>query len=421
MVDGPARCNIVWPAAAGGATLDIDLDDDLERFRAEVRDFIRARLPDDLRRKVAREHDGLTPDDRRHWTRILYERGGWSCPGWPVEHGGPGWNWQQQYLFERELALNDAPPLDVFSAGMVGPALIAFGSDEQRRRFLPGLANGDILLCQGYSEPDAGSDLAALQCRAKRDGEGYVVDGTKIWTSDAAGADHMFGLFRTDSSGRKQHGITLLLVDMASPGLTVRPIESFEGGHELHQVWFDGVRVPAANRLGEEHEGWGIAKYILGLERFGSAEIGRSIAMLERLKAIACREPAGTGRLIDDPAFAQELAWAEIALRRVELTERRFLFGPGGPDAMGFEASLLKVAGTEVQQHIAGLMVEALGAFGPLAAAPPAGPHSNEAGGPEAAAWAARAFFNLRKTTIWGGSTEIQKNIVAKAVLGLAP
>lgn len=399
--------------------LDNASRDDLERFRAEVRDFIRARLPEDVRRKVARERDGLTPDDTRRWTRILHEHGGWSCPGWPVEHGGPGWSWQQQYLFERELALNEAPPVDVFAAGMVGPALIAFGSDEQKRRFLPGLANGDILLCQGYSEPEAGSDLAALQCRAVKDGGGYVIDGTKIWTSDATWADYMFGLFRTDSSGRKQHGITLLLVDMASPGLTVRPIESFEGGHELNQVWFEGVRVPVANRLGGEHEGWGIAKYILGMERFGSAEIGRSIAMLRRLKAIARQEPAGGGRLIDDPAFAQELAWAEIALSRVELTERRFLFGPGGPDAMGFEASLLKLAGTEVQQQIAGLTVEALGAFGALTAAPPADPHSNEAPAPEAAAWAARAFFNLRKTTIWGGSSEIQKNIVAKAVLGL--
>ncbi len=393
--------------------------DDLERFRAEVRDFVRARLPEDVRRKVARARDGLTPDDTRRWTRILHEHGGWSCPGWPAEHGGPGWSWQQQYLFERELALNDAPPPDVFAAGMVGPALIAFGSDEQKRRFLPGLANGDILLCQGYSEPEAGSDLAALQCRAVKDGSEYVIDGTKIWTSDAPWADYMFGLFRTDSSGRKQHGITLLLVDMASPGLTVRPIETFEGGHELNQVWFDGVRVPVANRLGGEHEGWGIAKYILGLERFGSAEIGRSIAMLRRLKAIARQEPAGDGRLIDDPGFAQELAWAEIALSRVELTERRFLFGPGGPDAMGFEASLLKLAGTEVQQHITGLTVEALGAFGVLTAAPPADPHSNEAPAPEAAAWAARSFFNLRKTTIWGGSSEIQKNIVAKAVLGL--
>ena len=400
--------------------MDIGYDDDLERFRAHVGSVIRDILPDDLRDKVRREHAGLTPSDMRRWTRILHDRGGWSVPGWPAEHGGPGWSYERQYVFERELALNEAPPLNVFSAGMVGPALIEFGAQDQKRRFLPGLANGDILLCQGYSEPNAGSDLASLQCRADRDGDDYVVNGAKMWTSDAPHADWMFGLFRTDSSGKKQHGITLLLIDMASPGLTMAPIRTFEGGDELNQTYFDDVRVPAANRIGEEHKGWGIGKYILGMERFGSAEVGRSMGMMRRLKRIAAAEPAAGGRLIDDPHFALELARAEIALREVELTERRMLFGPGGPDAMGFEASLLKVRGTEVQQKIMGLMVEALGSCGAIDAGDmrPGGDNA-EPLGPDAAAHAGRVFYNLRKSTIWGGSTEVQKNIIAKAVLGL--
>ena len=398
----------------------IGYDDDLERFRRHVGAVVRDVLPDDLRDKARREHVDLTAADMRRWTRILNDRGGWSVPGWPKEHGGPGWSFERQYVFERELALAEAPPLNVFSAGMVGPALIEFGTDDQKARFLPGLANGDILLCQGYSEPNAGSDLASLQCRAVRDGDDYVIDGTKIWTSDAPHADWMFGLFRTDSSGRKQHGITLLLVDMTSPGLSIAPIRTYEGGDELNQTFFDKVRAPVANRIGEEHEGWGIGKYILGMERFGSAEVSRTMGMMRRLELIAAEEPAAGGRLIDDPHFALEFARAEIALREVELTERRMLFGPGGPDAMGFEASLLKVRGTEVQQRVMGLTVEALGAFGAIDVADvrPDGDNA-EPLGPDAAAHAGRVFHNLRKTTIWGGSTEVQKNIIAKAVLGL--
>ncbi|MBN36002.1 MAG: pimeloyl-CoA dehydrogenase large subunit [Rhodospirillaceae bacterium] len=400
--------------------MNIDLDDDLEAFRVDVRAFVRANLPDDIRRKVRREHAGLTPTDVSRWMRILYDHGGWSVPSWPVEHGGPGWSYEQQYTFERECALNDAPPLNVFSSGMVGPALIEFGNDDHKQRFLPGLANGDIILCQGYSEPNAGSDLASLQCKAERDGDEYVINGTKIWTSDATHANWMFGLFRTDSSGKKQHGISLLLIDMASPGLTISPIESFEGGDELNQTYFDNVHVPVGNRVGEENKGWGIGKYILGMERFGSAEVSRTMAMMARLKDVASREPAHGGRLIDDPHFAAALARAEISLRQVELTEQRMLFGPGGPDAMGFEASLLKVRGTEVQQQVMGLMVEALGAYGPMAIEDVAADGDNtEPLGPDAAVHASRIFYNLRKSTIWGGSTEVQKNIIAKAVLGL--
>ena len=205
--------------------MDIEFSPELEQFRDEVRAVIRAKLPDDLRRKVQHEHDGLNYLDITRWHAIMFEQGGWSCPSWPREYGGPGWSYEQQYIFERELEINDAPPLSIFSAGMVGPALIEFGTEDQRERFLPGLANGEIRLCQGYSEPNAGSDLASLQCKAVRDGDDYVINGTKIWTTDAQHSNWMFGLFRTDSSGKKQHGITALLVDMAMPGLTVSPIE----------------------------------------------------------------------------------------------------------------------------------------------------------------------------------------------------
>jgi len=400
--------------------LDIDYGHDLEAFRTGIGERIRAILPDDLRDKIRREHRGLDYRDTGRWTRILWEQGGWSVPGWPVEHGGPGWTWPQQYLFERTLADCEAPPLNIFSAGMVGPALIAFGTEDQKARFLPGLANGDIMLCQGYSEPDAGSDLASLRCRAERDGDRYIINGTKIWTTDAHHANWMFGLFRTDSSGRKQHGITLLLLDMSTPGITLSPVLTFEGNHEVNQTYFENVRVPVENRIGEEHRGWGIGKYILGMERFGSAEVSRTRGMMRRLKAIAAEEPRGDRRVIDDPRFALDLARAEIALRAVELTEQRMLFGPGGPDAMGFEASLLKVRGTEVQQQVMGLMVEALGSYGAIdtdGIAP--GGDNAEPLGPDAAVHAADIFYNIRKSTIWGGSTEVQKNIIAKAVLGL--
>ena len=253
-----------------------------------------------------------------------------------------------------------------------------------------------------------------------RDGDHYVVNGSKIWTSEGHIADWIFGLYRTDNSGRKQQGITFLLFDMKSRGVTVQPILTFDGSHEVNQVFFDDVRVPVDNRLGAENQGWALAKYLLGLERFGTAEVSRSLASLGRLKRLAAEQPRGAGRLIDDLEFAGKIAEAEIELRAVELTELRFLFGPGGADALGAEASMLKVRGTEVQQRILELTLEALGSYGQL------DPEDNERPGanapetlPAAAGHAARAHFNFRKTSIYSGSNEIQKNIIAKAVLGL--
>jgi len=400
--------------------VDLQFSPETEAFRQAVRGFIRDKLPEHIRRKVAREQMDLPREDQLLWAGLLYERGGWTCPSWPRAYGGPGWNDERQYVFERELALGDAPRLLIYGSQMLGPTLIKHGSEQQRERFLPGILRGEVMWCQGFSEPNAGSDLAALGCRAVRDGDRYVVNGTKIWTSEAHIADWMFGLFRTDSSGKKQHGITVLMLDMRSPGLTVTPIRTFDGGHEINQVFFDDVEVPLEQRVGEEHEGWAIAKYLLGLERFGTAEVSRSLASLARLERLAAREPAGGRRLIEERAFAEALAEVAIELRAVELTELRFLFGPGGADAMGAEASILKIRGTEVQQRLLELTLEACAHYGlgHVADGPEEEAEERPIGPPESA-WAARNYFNYRKTSIYSGSNEIQKNIIAKAVLGL--
>ena len=400
--------------------MDLTFSDELEAFRQEVRDFIREKLPEDIKRQAQQEVMELSREDQTRWHKILLEHGGWCCPMWPKEYGGPGWSYEQQYIFERELALNSAPRLTIFTTNMIGPTIIEFGTEAQKKQFLPGMLTADVWWCQGYSEPNAGSDLASLQCRADRDGDEYVLNGTKIWTSAGHMADWMFGLFRTDSSGKKQLGITFLLVDLKSPGLSMTPIITLEGGHETNQTFFDDVRVPVANRIGEEHKGWTVAKYLLGLERFGTAEVSPSYAMLKRLKNLARTAVMDGAPLIEDRSFAERIAEVEMELRALELTEMRFLFGPGGPDAMGPEASMLKIRGTEVQQLITELTMEALGYY-----AHPYQPKLREPGaneepvGTPASVYASWNYFNFRKTSIYSGSNEIQKNIIAKAVLGL--
>ena len=399
--------------------MDISYRPETEAFREQVRAFCRDKVPDEFKRKVRNEGE-ICGADAKRWIRILYEQGGWSCPSWSEELGGPGWTYEQQYILDRELAEHGAPRVPLFGAAMLGPAIIEFGSDHLKRKFLPAILKGELLWCQGYSEPNSGSDLASLQTRAVRDGEEYVINGTKMWTSEGHFADWMFGLFRTDSSGVKQSGITVLLLDMRSPGLELRPILTFDGDHETNQTFFTDVRVPVGHRLGEEHEGWNVAKYILGMERFGTAEVSRSSASLGRLRRIAATEACNAGRLSEDPGFADQITQVEMDLRALELTEQRFLFGPGGPDAMGAEASMLKIKGTEVQQRITELTMEALGhyahAFVPEQLEDG---YNEEPVGPVATGYASRSYFNMRKTSIYSGSNEIQKNIIAKAVLGL--
>jgi hypothetical protein len=398
----------------GGACMPIDLRARLETpelaaFRREVAGFVARELPDDIRRKVATERMDLSKEDQRRWHRILRRRG-WACPSWPREFGGPGFSLEQQYVFERELALADAPRTISFGVQMLGPTLMRHGTVEQQRRFLPGILDAETFWCQGFSEPNAGSDLAALQCRAERRGERYVVNGTKMWTTEAHIADWMFGLFRTDSSGRKQQGITFLLLDLKSPGITVRPIVTFDGaGAEVNQAFFDDVEVPFEQRVGAEHQGWAVAKDLLALERFGIAEISRSLASLRRLRQLLGPGPS---------PFIDRLIDLEVELAAIEATELKLLLcAPGGAEP-GAEAALLKLRGTEIQNAIFELTLDVLGPLGHVDAGDLDGATQAPAE-PPAVRHAARTYYNFRKTMIYGGSNEIQKNILAKAILGL--
>jgi alkylation response protein AidB-like acyl-CoA dehydrogenase len=361
----------------------------------------------------------LPREDQQRWHKILRARG-WACPGWPTNHGGPGFGDDQRYVLERELALGDAPRSMIYGEGMLGPTVMAYGTDEQKRRILPGILEGDVLWCQGFSEPNAGSDLAALQCKAERrsdaQGEHYIINGSKMWTSEGHIADWMFGLFRTDNAGRKQEGITFLLLDLKSPGVTIRPILLFEGTHEVNQVFFDNVRIPVENRLGDEHKGWTIAKYLLSLERFGTAEVSRSLASLARLKAFLRERDPFRHSVAQKEATWRRVAELEMELEALEITEVRFLFPPDGADAIGPEASMLKVRGTEIQGDIFELAMMCAGGHAMAARRDESGADTRAARIGQDTAY---PYFNFRKTPIYAGSNEIQRNIIAKAVLGL--
>ena len=388
---------------------------ELRAFREEVRTFVRANLPEEIRRKVAQERMDLPREDQQRWHKILRAKG-WACPGWPKAFGGPGFTDDQRYVFERELALADAPRSMIYGEGMLGPTIMAYGTEAQKRQILPGILEGDVFWCQGFSEPNAGSDLAALQCKAERVGDHYVLNGSKMWTSEGHIADWMFGLFRTDNSGRKQEGITFLVLDLRSPGVTVRPILLFEGTHEVNQVFFDNVRVPVESRLGDEHKGWGIAKYLLSLERFGTAEVSRSLASLARLKTFLKREDPFRHAPDQKDSIERRVAELEMELDALEITEVRFLFKQDGANEVGPEASMLKVRGTEIQQDIFELSMMCAGTYA-------LGARREESGADFAATGrgqdSAYPYFNFRKTAIYAGSNEIQRNIIAKAVLGL--
>jgi hypothetical protein len=396
----------------------LDLDDPaLKTFRAEVAAFIEKSLPEDIRRKVADERMDVPKEDQRRWHRILKAKG-WVCPSWPKEHGGPGWDDARQYIFEREIALADAPRQMMYGVQMLGPCIIGYGTPEQQKRFLPRILNADDFWCQGFSEPNAGSDLAAVQTKAVRDGDHYIVNGGKLWTSEGHIADWIFALVRTDPAApKRQQGISFLLIDLKSPGIEVNPVWTFDGGgREVNQIFFTDVRVPVANRIGKENEGWTVAKHLLSLERFGIAEVSRSLRSLARVRRFASARRTGAGRLIDDPFFARRLTETEIELRAIELTEQRLLFG--GDGTVGAEASLLKLRGCEAQNRIIELMFEAIGPEAQLAAGDLETSATCAAGPPEAR-YAGVAHYNYRKTMIYGGSNEIQRNIMAKAVLGL--
>jgi len=387
-------------------------------FREEVVGFLEASLPKRLSDKV-RNGKRLAKADMEEWHAILSKRG-WLANHWPVEWGGCNWTVIQRFIFEVETALACAPRIVPFGLSMLGPVLIAYGTEDQRRRWLPRILDGSDWWCQGFSEPGAGSDLASLRTQAVRKGDRYVVNGQKTWTTFAHHANMMFCLVRTSSERRKQDGITFLLIDMHSPGVEVRPIRLLDGEHEVCEVFFTDVSVPIENLVGEEGKGWTCAKFLLTYERTNIAGVGASMAAFERLKTAAAAAAKDGQPLCEDPRFAARMAELEIDLENMKTTNLRMLAAAGQGGAPVAESSMLKIRGTEIRQRITALMRIAAGPF-----AQPYYPEYFEDGdmsdtlGPDFAPPVAAQYFNNRKLSIFGGSNEIQRDIIAKAILGL--
>jgi pimeloyl-CoA dehydrogenase large subunit len=400
--------------------MDLRFTPEENAFRDEVRVFMKDKLPPAIRNKMI-EGRRLAKEDLVAWQRILNAKG-WAVPHWPPQWGGTDWSPVKTYLFRDELQQAPAPDPLPFGTNMLGPVLIAFGNEAQKKRFLPRIANLDDWWCQGFSEPGAGSDLASLKTSAKRANGHYIVNGQKTWTTLAQYADWIFCLVRTDAAAKKQEGISFLLIDMKTPGITVRPIQTIDGGHEVNEVFFDDVKVPAENLVGVENKGWDCAKFLLGNERSGIARVGASKARLRRLKELAALEQANGKPLMADDRFRAKVAALEVELKALEMTELRVVAAERAhsnkPDPA---SSILKIKGTEIQQAITQLALEIAGPY----ALPDQVPHDesdrwNEPPvGPEWAGPTAPQYFNYRKTSIYGGSNEIQKNIIAKAILGL--
>ena len=400
--------------------MDLRFTPEENAFREEVRTFFKENLPDGIRKKAA-EGIRYVKDDIVTWQRILNKKG-WAVPHWPKEWGGTGWSPVQLYIFKEEMQQAPAPEPLPFGTMMLAPVLLAFGREDQKQRFLPRIANLDDWWCQGFSEPGAGSDLASLKTSAKREGDHYIINGQKTWTTSAQYADWIFCLCRTDTAAKKQEGITFILIDMKTPGVTVRPIQTIDGSHEVNEVFFDDVKVPVENRVYEENKGWDCAKYLLGNERSGIARVGASKAQVRRLKEIAAMERIGDKPLIEDERFAMKIAAIEVELKALEMTQLRVVAAERNrksnrPDPA---SSILKIKGSEIQQGISELLMEAIGPY----ALPDQFRHTEDDRwneppiGPDYAAPLAPQYFNWRKISIYGGSNEIQKNIIAKAILG---
>ena len=378
-------------------------------FRQEVRAFVAANLPAEIASKLM---GGLHPGraDVETWTRILHERG-WAAYSWPEEHGGPGFSPVERYIFEDECARAGAPELVPFGLKMVAPVIMKYGDDRQKAHYLPRIARLDDFWCQGYSEPGSGSDLASLKTRAVLEGDHYVVDGQKVWTTSAHEADWIFCLVRTSKEGKPQNGITFLLIDLRSPGITIRPIITLDGKHEINEVWFEGVEVPVENRVGEEGKGWTYAKYLLEHERLNFGGMGFCKRELARLKAMAAETMRAGRPVLDDPGFKLRLEALEAELLAVDMTNLRFLREVAAGRENALQAPVLKIISSEIQQTISELQTRALGsralAFNPQGTASNK-PHH----------YAAENYCNMRKTTIYAGSNEIQRNIAAKGILG---
>ncbi|WP_137751747.1 acyl-CoA dehydrogenase family protein [Sphingopyxis sp. L1A2A] len=397
--------------------MDMEFSPEDLAFQQEVRDFIAENYPADLRDKQD-EGEEMSKEDFLAWHKILHKKG-WIAPAWPVEYGGTGWTPTQRFIWSEETARADCIRLMPFGLAMVGPVIYTFGTPEQKAYFLPRILSGEDWWCQGYSEPGSGSDLASLRTTAIRDGDDYIVNGQKTWTTLAQHADWGFFLVRTDKDAKQQEGISFLLIDMKSPGITVRPIITLGGEHEVNEVWLEDVRVPISQRVYEENKGWTCAKFLLAHERTGIAGVAASKRGIEKVKAIARTELDGDKPLLANAFFKRKVAELEVDLAALEFTELRSLAGPNAGRGPGPESSLLKIKGSEIQQRLTELSLEAVGHYGaPYFRGFGEGDNEHPIG-PDYAHRAAPTYFNVRKTTIYGGSNEIQRNIIAKMVLGL--
>ncbi len=389
------------------------------QFREEVRRFFREAVPAPLRRKMLAEQR-LAREDLVTWHRILDAKG-WAAPAWDPAWGGTGWDAVRQYIFKEELQLAPAPEPLAQNINLVGPVLIAFGTQAQKEFFLPRLRNLDIWFAQGFSEPGAGSDLAALQTRAVRDGDHYIVTGQKVWTTRAHYANWMFALVRTDAQARKQRGISYLLIDMQTPGITVRPIITLDGYHSTNEVFLDQVRVPVENLVGEENKGWDYAKYLLGHERLGIAKVGLSKSRIARAKQLATQVRVDGVPLGEQPQFRQRVAVLEMELQALELTNMRVVDAfhkrrGGGQDP---KSSILKLKGSELQQRAQELLLDVAGPLGLPMQTDYVLARGDDTIGPDWAATVMPNYFFGRSVSIFGGTSEIQRNVIAKGVLGL--
>jgi alkylation response protein AidB-like acyl-CoA dehydrogenase len=392
--------------------MDLAFTPEEQQFRQDIRAWVRDNLPPEISHKV-RNALRLTREDMQRWAKILGKKGRLGY-GWPKEFGGPGWNAVQRHLFEEECALAGAPRIVPFGPVMVAPVIMAFGNAEQQKRFLPGIASGEVWWSQGYSEPGAGSDLASVKCRAERRGDKYIVNGQKTWTTMAQYGDWIFCLVRTSTEGKPQTGISFLLIDMKSPGVSVRPIYMLDGEPEVNEVFFDNVEVPAENLIGEENKGWTYAKHLLSHERTNIADVNRAKRELERLKRIAKSE-----KVWDDQRFHDEIAKLEVEVVALEMLVLRVLSAQqSGKNSLDI-AGLLKIRGSEIQQRYTELMMLAAGPYALpwIREAMDAGWQGEFVGAPYIAPLAA-TYLNMRKTTIYGGSNELQRTIVAQTVLG---
>ena len=396
--------------------MDLSFSKEENAFRDEVRTFFKENVPPAARQKLV-EGRHVSKDEMVQWWRILNKKG-WHVSHWPKEYGGTGWSSVQHYIFNEELQMAPAPAPLAFGVSMVGPVIYTFGNEAQKKHFLPRIANVDDWWCQGFSEPGSGSDLASLKTKAERRGDKYIVNGQKTWTTLAQYADWIFCLCRTDPGAKKQSGISFILIDMKTKGITVRPIQTIDGSHEVNEVFFDDVEVPVENLVGEENKGWDYAKFLLGNERTGIARVGVSKERIRRIKELASKVESGGKPVLEDAKFREKLAEVEIELKALELTQLRVVadenkHGKGKPNPA---SSVLKIKGSEIQQTTTELLMEVIGPF-----AAPFDEHGDE-GSNESMDWTAQiapSYFNNRKVSIYGGSNEIQRNIITKAVLGL--